>query len=214
MAWLVVLIVLFLLFILSLFLRIYTTISFVYENGKEQWKFQVRIINITIYKKEIGDEQADEKMESIIARLNPDEPGFIENMKARWIEFLEMRQMVHRLIPRLLKLFSKTKVHSLKWHTKIGTGEASSTGMITGGIWALKQILVGWMKKNMKKVNQTVVFVDPIFKQKYAGTHFICMFSVRLGHAILAIIYLSSLTQKQKQTHKHNQQPDYKEVNV
>ncbi|WP_338472085.1 DUF2953 domain-containing protein [Niallia sp. XMNu-256] len=94
---------------------------------------------------------------------------------------------LHRIIRNFLK---KVSVKQLQWHTVIGVGEASLTGMLTGAIWTVKGGIIGIISNYFKlKVNPTLL-VQPHFQMPVSQTSFQCMLQFRIGHAMFAGIKL------------------------
>ncbi|MFB4166742.1 DUF2953 domain-containing protein [Virgibacillus sp. JSM 102003] len=78
--------------------------------------------------------------------------------------------------------------HKLTWSTHFGTGEASATGMASGGIWGMKGIILGIIYAKSNLICDPSISVVPLFNQKYIESKFDCIVSVRIGQAIYGII--------------------------
>ncbi|WP_080874944.1 DUF2953 domain-containing protein [Oceanobacillus timonensis] len=88
-------------------------------------------------------------------------------------------------LPALLKEF---KVLEFKWLTRGGTGNAFTTSVFSGTIWALKGWLIGYLGQHLEFSKNPQIQVQPDFKNSSLETRFSCMISFRLGKTILGII--------------------------
>ncbi len=97
-------------------------------------------------------------------------------------------QKVNDLNDVITILLGRLYFHKLSWNTHFGTGEASATGMISGGIWGTKGMILGliYAKSNLKC--EPSISVVPLFNQRYIESKFDCIVSVRIGQAIYGII--------------------------
>ncbi|MCM3741179.1 DUF2953 domain-containing protein [Oceanobacillus luteolus] len=75
-----------------------------------------------------------------------------------------------------LPLLRKIKVENLKWETGIGIGEAHFTGILTGFIWAGKEMAVHALTNYFKAVQHPVMKVQP----NYHGEGFYSKFDCKL----------------------------------
>lgn len=94
---------------------------------------------------------------------------------------------IHRIIRKFLK---KISVRQFEWHTVIGGGEASLTGMLTGAIWAVKGTIVGIISCYFRLKVNPKLSVQPHFQLPVSQTSFQCMLVFRIGHAMFAGIKL------------------------
>lgn len=95
----------------------------------------------------------------------------------------------HRIVTSFL---NKISIKKLEWHTAIGIGDASNTGILTGVVWTIKGSMIGLISKNMKLKVKPNITVTPLFQQMTASIKFTCIFQFRIGNAILAGIKLLS----------------------
>lgn len=115
-------------------------------------------------------------------RITPDE--VIEKIK-RTKEILEHIVHFHLIIKKFMGHIS---IHKLNWNSSIGVGEAASTGMATGALWSLKGGIVGIVSLYMKLKTRPKLSVTPFFQENIIRTSIICIFSFRIGHAILGAL--------------------------
>ncbi|WP_026906474.1 DUF2953 domain-containing protein [Paucisalibacillus globulus] len=107
----------------------------------------------------------------------------------------QLRDIVH-----MLMLFIKSiSIHELKWITQFGTGDASSTGTLTGGVWTLKGAMIGFLFQQTEMKVQPKVSVIPHFQQKGIYSEVDCIVTIRLGKAIhIAMQLLRSFAVKEE----------------
>lgn len=95
-----------------------------------------------------------------------------------------MRDM--RVITSLI--FERIRFHKITWNTEAGTGKADTTGMITGGIWGIKGMVMGVLASNSTFTSEPSISVTPFFNQQRISSVFDCMISIRFGQAIYAFL--------------------------
>ncbi|TYS19939.1 DUF2953 domain-containing protein [Rossellomorea vietnamensis] len=113
-----------------------------------------------------------------------------EEMLASIKDFRELLQHVaglHRIVRSFMK---KVKIGDVKWQTVFGTGDAASTGTMTGLMWGAKGGVIGVMSNYMQLQSKPQLAVIPSFQKALIQTEFSCIITFRVGHAILAGIKL------------------------
>jgi hypothetical protein len=90
---------------------------------------------------------------------------------------------LNEIIKKFLRHISITK---FEWQTKIGTGDAATTGMTVGLGWSLKYGLVALFSKYMKLKTVPCLMITPSFHEAVSETKFVCMIHFRIGYAMLA----------------------------
>ncbi len=79
-----------------------------------------------------------------------EEEGGIENKVIAQIDSIgEIIKSCKRFI-LYLKNLKKVKINQWRWHLQIGTGNATSTGMVTGFAWSIKGMVVGVVREYME----------------------------------------------------------------
>lgn len=91
-------------------------------------------------------------------------------------------QSLHRIIRSFLK---KVKLDHVQWKTLFGTGDAASTGTLTGTIWGMKGSIIGILSGYMRLQSMPVIEVTPTFQHAVIQTQFSCIIQFRIGNAIL-----------------------------
>ncbi|MGM0843948.1 MAG: DUF2953 domain-containing protein [Bacillota bacterium] len=113
-----------------------------------------------------------------------------EEMLASFKDFRELLQHVaglHRIVRSFMK---RVKVYDVKWQTVFGTGDAATTGTMTGLMWGAKGGIIGVISHYMKLQSKPQLSVIPSFQKAVVITDFSCIITFRVGHAILAGIKL------------------------
>jgi hypothetical protein len=77
-------------------------------------------------------------------------------------------------------------IEEFEWYTTIGTGDAGSTGIFSGLLWTIKGSLVGLVGQLMNLNQPPKIEVHPSFQMPIVRTNLQCMFSFRMGKAMLA----------------------------
>lgn len=133
-----------------------------------------------------------------------------QKTRVTWRKILNMRRRFVRLQRRILQLnatlmetgrrfMSRVVCERLEWETWIGTGDAASTGMVTGMIWGVKYTLIGFVGSHIRWEKAPQIEVQPRFNSERIETCLESIFRFRIGHAILAVIHLLvGLLQNQK----------------
>ncbi len=86
----------------------------------------------------------------------------------------------------ILYLFRRIHLRRLHWCTKLGTGDPSHTGFITGLAWGLKGALVSFIHRLfISERTKPFYKVVPDFEHASFITVFNCIFEVRFGYIML-----------------------------
>ena len=84
----------------------------------------------------------------------------------------------------------------LTWHSIVGTGDAAETGVLTGLLWSLKSVILGWGSQFVNMKTPSNFLVTPDFNHLRLETHFTCILKFRLGHDIFAGVRILVHTKK------------------
>jgi hypothetical protein len=107
--------------------------------------------------------------------------------------FKDMKTLLEHVVSfhRIVRHFcQKVKITKIEWQTVMGTGDAASTGMLTGAVWAVKGSIIGIISHYFRMQNSPNLSVQPHFQLAVTQTSFKCMLQFRIGHAIIAGIKL------------------------
>ncbi|QHE53263.1 DUF2953 domain-containing protein [Pontibacillus sp. HMF3514] len=205
MWWIALLLFLFVNMIVVIFTRLFFTISYIHKSDGDFLSIELRFWRWVRLKKEIPmvtvdkeemtvktkqkEEYGQDKKEEEEKDYSPEDiKTQLESVK----DFLDRVVGFHRILRRFL---SKVHVHTLLWDTQVGTSEASTTGMLCGGIWTLKGSIVAFISSYMQLNTAPELYVTPYFQQKHSQTRIKCMISFRFGQAILAVFLIVRHTQ-------------------
>jgi len=205
MWWIALLLFLIVNIIIVVYTRLFFTLSYIHKSDGDFLSIELRFWKWVRFKKEIpmvavdkndmsiktkekGEYGTDNKKEEDKEYSPDDIKTQIESIR----DFLDRVVGFHRILRRFL---SKVRVHQLLWDTQVGTSEASTTGMLCGGIWTLKGSLMGFISSIMQLKTTPELYVTPYFQQKHSQTRVKCMISFRFGQAILAVLLIVRHTQ-------------------
>jgi len=178
MVWVLFIIVLVILLILIIKLaRIYLTCLFTYVEEDPVLTIRISLLGITILNKETDFSNLDE--ENLLDHLH------IGNFQVKGGQLMQSLKGIKQFLP---SLFRNLSIHKFNWMTEGGTGEASSTGIAGGAVWAVKGSIVSYLAEKSNLKCQPKVHFQPYFQQECFNTSLECMVSIRLGKAIHAFL--------------------------
>lgn len=96
-----------------------------------------------------------------------------------------LQPFIVNLYRAIRHFLSHVRCQKLKWHSTIGTGDAAETGILTGLVWNLKSVTMGWGSHYLAMETTASLKVTPDFNRPCLDTHFTCIVKFRLGYAIL-----------------------------
>ena len=199
MKWLAIGMGILLLFILLILLsKISLKVTFLYSEMEKQCLFQVKIWMIR-YTFDILEriEKQQRKTGQKIEKAERD--GGIENKIMAQLdsigELIKMLQEIHTILKDFLK---KVKINSWKWHSQIGTGDAASTGIVTGYAWGTKGMAAGVVGQYMHIVDTPKFEIIPVFQGKGFASRCELTASFRVYRAIKAGVKLLMFMRKQR----------------
>ena len=187
-ALMIILISLMILLILIVFIilfPIYVNVHLSFINGQPFASIRISLLKLKIYEKrwdsidDIEPSIIDEHLVEYVTGLKNKkiDKGFCDV-----VQFLKEIKQVGELLIR------NTMIHKLDWITYLGTGDASSTGLISGGLWAVK----GAVERSTHLLNtldcQPQIRLIPYFQHKVFKSDFMCIFSIKIVKAIFILI--------------------------
>ncbi|MGI6487968.1 MAG: DUF2953 domain-containing protein [Syntrophomonadaceae bacterium] len=93
-------------------------------------------------------------------------------------------------IPLLKKFYFRTlKVKELRWETCIGSVDAMQTGLLAGGAWSIKGVLMAYIS-NKIPVREVFLNVVPQFNREGFTTSFYCIFQLKVVHIIITSLII------------------------
>jgi len=93
--------------------------------------------------------------------------------------YRSLRAGVFYLTPRL-------RIEGVDWRTRIGTGSADQTGVLTGVAWAVKGSLLTLAARFTDFRARPRLAVEPEFGRPVFATAIRCILAIRLSHIIIA----------------------------
>jgi len=205
MWWIALLLFLVINIIIVIFTRLFFTLSYIHKSDGDFLSVELRFWRWVRIKREIPMVAVDKEEMSIKTkekreygqdRTKEEEKDYSpEDIKAQLEsakDFLDRVVGFHRILRRFL---SKVRIHVFMWDTQVGTSDASTTGLLCGGIWTLKGSIIAVISSYMQLRTHPELYVTPYFQQKHSQTRVKCMISFRFGQAILAVFLIVRHTQ-------------------
>jgi hypothetical protein len=93
---------------------------------------------------------------------------------------------VHGFLDWVKQTLAYIRCEKLTWYSKIGTGDAAETGVLTGLVWGVKTSLLGYGLRHLSLRTVPSVNVIPLYDQRLFHSELKCILRIRVGHAILA----------------------------
>ncbi|MGH1145090.1 DUF2953 domain-containing protein [Bacillus pseudomycoides] len=199
MKWIVIGIGIVLLIILFiLFLKISLKVTFLYSEMEKQCLLQVKIWNIK-YTFDVLERMEKQKKKTGQKIEKAEEEGGIENKVMAQLdsigEIVKKLQEIHSVIKKNLK---KVKINQWRWHSQIGTGDAASTGIVTGFAWSTKGMVVGVVGEYMHIIDIPELEITPVFQGKGFASRCELTASFHIYRSIITVFMLLMFMKKQR----------------
>lgn len=204
-AW--ILIVLFLFIFISLFTKLTIDLTYKFDPNDQRLVILIKalfgLIRIRMDIPELNDtnteKQKSEKPDPSLDKNFTDIDSIDEDeaLKAyRPIKYwMKNMNELYKVVKKSLK---KVRITQLVWKSAIGTGDAATTGIISGVGWSFKGTVIGMLSYYFSLKVQPQLEIRPIFNRKISNTYVKCIFQVRAGQAILAGLKIFKLWKKMK----------------
>ncbi len=114
------------------------------------------------------------------------ETGRILSLSVIIEKIRQVKEMIGNYMEAFRYITGKTTVRYFKWETGIGTGDAALTGIISGLLWNVKTIVIAFINRRCRILEQFKVDIKPDFERIALTTQFDCILSFKIGHAIIA----------------------------
>jgi hypothetical protein len=113
------------------------------------------------------------------------------HINREWImQFYDRVQIIVKNIFNLTEWTKDTLSHVectyVRWHTRVGIGDAPETAVVTGLLWGVKSSLLSFVMSRICLKAQPDVQVVPQYNQQLFSTDLICKAQIRLGHVLMA----------------------------
>ena len=205
------------LLILSLLVYLYfsiitVTVRFKHMKGGDQFTVELKAIHGLFVKKlripgleaqqesvqpgEFAETEPSGNAEKAVDRVKPDQD---QDPLQKW--FGTIRQF-HNLMPMMKRSAKKIRVSKFALQTAFGTGEAASTGKLTGAVWTA----AGFIRKLLSFFTVDChpdISVMPQFNRMTMELELDCIFRIRIGEAILTACKLFYHWKRSKQVLLH-----------
>lgn len=100
-------------------------------------------------------------------------------------QYKNVLNQIHDFYPIIKKFFKHIRMDQLSWQSVIGTGDAMSTGVLSGVLWSFKGLIIGILSKYIRLTKKPGINVISDFKQKRVIIQFECILRFRVGHLIV-----------------------------
>lgn len=127
---------------------------------------------------------SENQMNNQKQRITPED--IINRMK----DIKELFRHIVKLHEIVKKFLSKVSILQFEWHSKIGTDDASHTGLLVGMGWMVKGSILGLISNHLRLRCTPSFSIHPFFQQFASETHLKCMIRFRVGNAMLVVIRL------------------------
>ncbi|MGG2095103.1 DUF2953 domain-containing protein [Bacillus sp. S13(2024)] len=198
MKWLAIGIGILILFVLLILLsKLSLKISLLYTETEKQCLFQVEIWMLhytfdVLERIEKQQKKTNQKIEKA-GEEGGTEDKFVATLDSI-AEIIKRIQETHTMFKGFLQ---KVKIKNWRWRSQIGTGDAASTGIVTGYVWSVKGMIVGITGHYMDIIGAPQLEVTPIFQGKTVASHCELTASFRIYRAVRTAIRLFVLLKKQ-----------------
>jgi hypothetical protein len=192
--WVVISIVSFL--VLLPFAKITVNLTYFHEQDNDELKIKIStLFGLASYRINVPVLKIDENSAAIIVKEEQHSaigdtektekftPERILNDIRKFKDFLTHVVGFHKIVRRLLNKISITK---FSWRSIVGLGDAALTGTLVGAVWGVKGSTLGIITNYMRLKVIPEIEVHPNFQRLTSHTELACIFSFRLGYAIIA----------------------------
>ncbi|ARK31725.1 DUF2953 domain-containing protein [Halalkalibacter krulwichiae] len=199
MVWTIIIVSVFVLFVFIAIMKINIDLKYRHYQDDDLLEIKVSIWKMRVYTFSAPVIKVDDDTASVVVEEEQEIAGMESKKKIpitpeliiedlRWLrDFLKHVVGLHKIIRRFLR---KMNVNELTWHTDIGVGNAAHTAQLTGVIWTLKGSIIGLIGNHMRMRLMPKLTINPHFQAVVSHTYLSCMFSFRMGHAIVAGLML------------------------
>lgn len=175
--WFLCICIILILFIFMLkVLRISFTLNYTYKQDEH-----VLILACHLYKLQVFKKKKIFQNTNSIWKWLDDLEQFQHQIRSTVDTFKEWRHIA-------FFLFERAQIKHLHWHTEMGTTEPNHTGLVVGGMWNFKSIVIRFINNNTSLLHHPVITIHPLFKKQYFCSTFTCILTMNLGKAIYILL--------------------------
>jgi hypothetical protein len=114
-----------------------------------------------------------------------------EEIKAGKVRFPNVLRSFFKLVVRALEIrrwfYRGIHCKHLRWIMEVGFNDAAFTGIAVGGLWGFMGYYIGKLHDNITfQVAKPQIAVYPSFNQSLFRVDFDCIFTLKIGHIIIA----------------------------
>lgn len=189
--FIVSLLVLVFLVIIIFFSRLTITAHYVHNNQKNHLTVRIVALFGIVSKTFSIPGELQEKTEKVVKKqIEEMEQSWFKKMKADAKMAKGFLHILNESKHTLRKFLKKTVVHELSWVSTIGTGDAALTGKLIGAAWSMKGIVQMLVYQFLTIRCHPRLDVTGFYNNKVISTEFNCIFSIRVGDAILTAVQI------------------------
>lgn len=137
----------------------------------------------------------------------------MSDMKQRLQTFKQLREHVHDLQGILRTMMRKMRCEEFVWHTRLGFGEAASTGALSGLVWGIKSAIVTCFSHYISLRAVPRLSVQPVWNDEVIESQFRCILRFQLIHVLVAAArILFQLWSRRKGKGRHIFRPEHQRL--
>lgn len=97
-----------------------------------------------------------------------------------------LKKRVHDFNEIFKRIFKHIYCDQLEWYTKVGVGDAAITGIMTGALWSIQSVFIGFISRYITFRTVPKMNVTPAFQDQDINTQVHCILVFRIGNVIIA----------------------------
>lgn len=112
--------------------------------------------------------------------------GKEREQRVRWDDLMrQLKRQDLRLIRRMARrLLGRLVIKEWRWKSALGTGDAATTGWLSGGMWTLVASLTNWLCRQCHMETRPLLQITPHFHQKIFAHDISVHCQVRIWHLL------------------------------
>lgn len=188
MAWIIILIVFVMVVFILLMLHLKIKIYYCFQKNNHHLMLSVYYTRLRLLHRKIDLNGSDQEEISFLLEFLQDvNEEKITGIKDIFINIIQQFKLAKYIVTTML---NKITLQELNWKTHIGTGDASTTGLVTGGVWMIKGGLLGVVYELSNVDCKPNLAITPHFQQKGVFSEVDCILTIRLGKAIYTVMHI------------------------
>lgn len=201
MVWIIIAILVVIFIIMLLNVRIYVTIAYAYTGDNQPLFVHVTLFKIRIFHRnlDVSDSGAPIPWKNTFK-----DDGILKNMQRLQDMLQDIADLLREANGILQVLLKRICVHKVEWRTSFGTGDAPLTGIVAGGLWSAKGVVISLLSGKSTMKCKPAIAVLPHFQQKFLRVKIDCIVSIKMGQAIVAFIKAGRMSSVKKEAFSTN----------